>query len=416
MRKIGLRLISASLSLLLICMTGCNSTNGSSDNKSTNTMDGMNGKAAREEATIANVKQSGGSIHIIAAGDNMIQNGVLNAATANADGEQQYNFTPCYEDAKSIISSGDIKIINQSSLICDNENIAVSGDNYNLNSPPEVGNALIDTGFNVVSIGNRHLLDNGTGGLESCLNYWDKMKSNYYGLITYGAYKNETDMNDIRVCDINGLKVAFLSYTDSIANSDFLNDSDLEVVLLSDEEKVKSQIEAANDVADAVIISAHWGTEDTFDVADEVKQQAQNMVDWGADVILGVHPHVPQTMEYLTRQDGSQGFVFYSLGNFISSQTYNINLVGEVADFNIKVDPKGNTTIEDIQVRPVITHFEGTDFSNLKVIPYRDYTEELCNTHGLPQISSNANYADWNMEKIKEIIDTGIPEEYQKLD
>lgn len=121
-------------------------------------------------------------------------------------------------------------------------------------------------------------------------------------------------------------------------------------------------------------------------------------------------------MEYLTRQDGSQGFVFYSLGNFISSQTYNINLVGEVADFNIKVDPKGNTTIEDIQVRPVITHFEGTDFSNLKVIPYRDYTEELCNAHGLPQISSNANYADWNMEKIKEIIDTGIPEEYQKLD
>lgn len=415
MRKI--KIIAVGFSLLLLCTAGCRSIDGGKKSSSydSGANDGMNGFVAREEATIATVKQGGGVVHVIAAGDNMVQTGVLNSAAANAGSEEEYNFNFCYEGAKNLLSGGDVKIIHQETLICDNDDIDISGNSYSYNSPSEVGKALIDTGFNAVSMGNNHLLDKGVGGLTSCLNYWNKMKSNYYGLITYGAYKNENDMNDIRVCEINGVKLAFLSYTDKLTSYEFLEESELKVVLLSDEEKIKAQIEKAASLADAVIVSAHWGIADYFEVSDNVKQKAQNMIDWGADVIIGTHPHVPQTMEYLMRPDGSKGFVFYSLGNFISAQTYNVNLIGEVAEFDVSVSPKGDMLIENIQVSPVISHFEGADYSNLRVIPYRDYTEELCNAHGLPQIEGNGYYGEWSMDKIKEIIDIAIPSEYQKL-
>lgn len=413
------KILAAGFLLLFICTVGCRSIDdGKGGKPSLGNMGinaGMDGSVGREEATIANVTHGGSSVHVVVAGDNMVQTGVVNSAASHAE-EGEYNFGFCYDGAKDIISRGDVKIINQETLICDNEDIEISHSNRNFNSPVEVGSALIDTGFNVFSMANNHLLDKGVGGLESCMTYWEKMKGNYHGLITYGVYKNEADMNNIRVCEISGIKIAFLAYTENVNSYDYLEDSEIQIVLTSEEDKIKSQIEAAHTVADAVIVSVHWGTEDSFEVSESVNQLAQNMIDWGADVILGTHPHVPQTMEYLTRPDGTQGFVFYSLGNFISSQTYNINLIGEIAEFDIETDIENNVSVKNVQVSPVITHFEGTDYEELRVIPYRDYTEELCSAHGLPQVSGIAPYNEWSMEKIKEIIDTGIPAEYQKLD
>lgn len=410
------KFFAAGASLLFIFTAGCRSiSNGETSVSVENTADGMNGLVAREEATIANVKQNGGSVRVIAAGDNMLQTGVLNSAAAHSDEENGYNFDYCYEKVKDIISTGDIKIINQETLICDNEDIAVSGSGYVYNSPAEAGSAIIDAGFNVISMGNNHLLDMGEGGLESCLSYWDKMKMNYQGLITYGAYRNEDDMNNIRTCEINGVKIAFLAFTDNLGGYSLSEESEFKIILTSDEAAMKAQIDAAKAVADAVVVSVHWGTEDTFDVSEDIKQKAKNIIEWGADVIIGTHPHVPQTMEYIQRTDGTEGFVFYSLGNLISSQTYNINLIGEIAGFDIKAAPDGSISIENVEVCPVITHFEDSSFTNLRVIPYRSYTEELCSNHGLPDLTSNPTYNEWTMDKIKEIIETGIPEQFRKL-
>lgn len=423
------RITAAAVStLMLLSAAGCRSIDNSNDSAipaaniqadpavTTVIEDGMNGSVAREEATIATVQQNGGEVHIVAAGDNLIQKSVYNSAATHTENGEIYNFGYCYDSVKDIISAGDISIINQETLICDNPDIAISGSNYNFNSPAEVGHALMDLGFDVVSMSNNHLLDKGIDGLESCLTYWDNMQTTYPDLLTYGVYRDEADMNNIRIKEVNGIKIAFLAYTENINGYSVPENSTIQIVLTSEEEKIKSQIEAASAMADVVVVSAHWGVEDSFIVTDGVKEQAQNMINWGADVILGAHPHVPQTMEYLTRDDGSQGFVFYSLGNFISAQTYNINIIGEIADFNIVVSPDGNVTVEDVQVMPVITQFDDGYLSNLRIIPYSEYTEELCSAHGLPYAMSDPYYAEWNMERIKEIIDEAIPEEFQKLD
>lgn len=422
------RIFAAGLSLLLVCtITGCSKIDNSEDaatpamvehleGASSSDSPGMDGTVAREEATIATVSQGGGEFRVIAVGDNLVQTSVYNSAAANTVGDEAYNFDYCYEGVKDIISQGDISIIDQETLICDNPDIEISGSNFNFNSPAEVGPAVMRAGFNVVSMSNNHLLDKGITGLESCMDYWDQMQIDYPDLTVYGVYRNEADMNNIRIREVNGLKVAFLAYTENTNGYSVPEDSEIQIIYTAEEALIKSQIEAANEIADVVIVSAHWGVEDTFEVTDGVKAQAQNIINWGADVIIGCHTHTPQTMEYLTRDDGTQGFVFYSLGNFISAQTYNINLIGEIADFKMVVDSDGGVTVEDVMVHPVITQYDDGYLSNLRLIAYRDYTEELCNAHGLPYAMYDAYYAEWNMERIKEIIDTAIPAEYQKLD
>ena len=162
-------------------------------------------------------------------------------------------------------------------------------------------------------------------------------------------------------------------------------------------------------------MTCHWGVEDTYNVTDGVKALAQKIIDWGGDVIIGTHPHVAQTMEYLTRPDGTQGFVFYSLGNFISAQTDNMNLIGELADFNIVAKEDGSVTIEDVKVSPVITQFDDGRESNLRLYPYSMYTDELAAQHGLPYCSSSTgpSYQVWSMEKIRELFDTSVPEQFR---
>jgi poly-gamma-glutamate synthesis protein (capsule biosynthesis protein) len=304
--------------------------------------------------------------------------------------------------------------MNQETPIC-NDEFEISGSNFNFNSPTALGDQLIDMGINVFSVCNNHILDKGTEGLEAQLDYWDKKKSENSDVLTYGVYRNSEDMSNIRVKEVNGVKVAFLAYTENTNGLSLDSDSEICITYTSETDVIKEQIEAAKQISDVVIVSAHWGDEDTFTVRDSVKELAQDMVDWGADVIIGTHPHTGQTMEYLTREDGTQGFVFYSLGNFISAQTDNFNLLGQVADFDITFDATTNqASIENIKVVPVITQYDDSSLSNIRVYPYYDYTEELASQHGIVYTTSGT-YRSWGMDVINEYIDMNIPSEFQCL-
>lgn len=375
---------------------------------------------ASTEATTeaATEPEKGDRVHVVAVGDNLVQTSVYNSAAAQAENGEEYNFDYVYDGITDLITGtgADLRIVNQETIICGDPSFEISGSNFNFNSPPEVGDALMNAGFNVVSMSNNHLLDKGIDGLSASLDYWDEMQRKYPDLLTYGVYRDTADMENIRVKEFNGLKVAFLAYTENINGYTVPEDSPIQIILTSQEDVIQEQIEQANALADIVIVSAHWGVEDTFEVTDGVKAQAQNMIEWGADVIIGNHPHVPQTMEYVTRSDGTEGFVFYALGNFVSAQTFNINIIGEVADFELVYDDAtAQVTVENVQVRPIITQYDDGSLTNLRLIAYKDYTEELANAHGIPY-AMTGEYGVWNMDKIREIIDTAIPKEFQKLD
>ena len=93
-----------------------------------------------------------------------------------------------------------------------------------------------------------------------------------------------------------------------------------------------------------------------------------------------------------------------------------MNLVGELADFDLVAKADGTVTVENVQVSPVITQYDDARLSNLRLYPYSMYTEELAAQHGLPYCSSSTgpSYQVWSMDKIREMFDSSVPEQFRK--
>ena len=356
-------------------------------------------------------------VHVTAVGDNLIHYSVYKNAEQLAGPGENFDFKPLYENVKYLIEEADVAIINQETIISEsNELRGANGGALLFNSPPEVADAIIDMGFDVITMANNHLLDFGIDALEESINFWNQ-KAEQYDLTVLGAYLNEADAENIRVREVNGVKIAFLAYAENINGFEIPDDSPIRVILNAEEDVIERQIRYADQIADAVVVSAHWGAEDTHEVSEDRKILAQKMVDWGADVILGSHPHTAQTMEWLTRDDGSRGFVYYSMGNFICCQTDNFNVVGEMPDFDIVLDSEtGQISLEDVGCIPNIIHYEPEGFSNLRVYPYSKYSPALAARHGLPYAEPQGTYTDFGWDVINQIIQENIPAEFQKLD
>ena len=354
------------------------------------------------------------SVNMLAVGDNLVQEGVYKAAHKwAADGT--YDFTKTYENVKPIVQAADVAIINQETLICGGD-YPISGTKLNFCSPVQLGDAMVNLGFDVFTIANNHMLDRRIDGLEASINYWDGMMAKH-DILALGAYRNTEDQNKIRIRETKGMKIAYLAYTEHLNGYSIPADSPIKVgITLRDEALIERQVKEAKQQADAVIVSMHWGVEDKSYVSKEVKELAKRVINWGADVIIGTHTHTAETMEYITRADGTKGFVFYSLGNFISAQTDNFNVVGEMGGFDlVKHGDTGKVTVENITCMPVITHYEA-QFANLRLYPYSMYTAELANSHALPYTHVYPETAkDFGMKTIDRIIENNIPAEFRKL-
>lgn len=403
-------------SLVFACLTilpfsACKSSDNSNETMSADAV-GTGAAAATTAATVQTTVTEpppalDTTVHMLAVGDNLVQTYVYRRAQeCSADGTS-YNFQPLYENVKPIISAADVAIINQETLICGGD-YEISGSGFNFNSPVQLGEAMVDLGFDVFTIANNHMLDKRIDGLESSMDYWDGMMQKY-PILVLGAYRDEADQNNIRVQEVNGLKIAYLAYTESLNNYSVPADSTVKIGRIQDEELIERQIKEARGLADAVVVAAHWGKEDTHEVQQNVKDIAEKMVNWGADVIIGTHPHTAQTMEYIEREDGSMGFVFYSLGNFISAQTDNFNVVGEMGGFDLVKDGvSGKTSVLNVKVMPVITHYDNALFGNLRLYPYSEYNEWLASRHGLPY-APMGTAKTFSMEVIDNIIEQNIP-------
>lgn len=348
-------------------------------------------------------------VNITVEGDNLIHSSIYNQAHARAT-DGGYDFSYAYENVEKLFT-GDLNIMNQETLICNDE--FEPSDYPQFNSPVALGDHMIDIGINVFSISNNHVLDMGEDGLSACLDYWERKKQEQ-GIISYGAYRNEEDLYDIRTTEVNGITFSFVAFTEYTNGLSLPEDSPLQIVYTSEEEKMQDLIQKADELSDVVIVSVHWGAEDTHEVDDERRELAQKFADWGANLIIGTHSHTVQSMEYLTNKYGDQAFVFYSLGNFISAQSDNFNMIGLVGDLNITKDlNSGSIIIDDIKAKPVITHYD-SGYSNVRVYPYSEYNDELASEHGI-HTASSGNYHDFSMEVIDDILTQNVPAEFLYL-
>jgi poly-gamma-glutamate synthesis protein (capsule biosynthesis protein) len=341
------------------------------------------------------------SITILGAGDDLIHSTLYNRAKKLAGGKG-YNFDPMYERVAGRIQSADIAVVNQESILA-SKVAPISG--YPLfNSPTEVGDELVHLGFDVINQANNHVLDMGEKGIKAALDYWDTQP-----VTAIGVYRNDADLQNIRIVEAKGIKTAHIGITEMTNGLYLPKGSKDRIVYASDTELIKSLIQKAKRMADVVVISVHWGNEDTYTLSDKQKKLAQEMVDWGADIIFGNHPHVVQQLTLLTRaSDGAKCPVIFALGNFISGQLYGRNMVsGFLTVTMTKNFQTGKTTYSGMKFEPIVTHY-GAGFANLSIYPLSEYSESLASKHGVRKRTRN-----FSMKFIQGIIDRNIPKEYQ---
>ena len=322
------------------------------------------------------------SVRLLCAGDNLIHTTLYDQAKqyARKAGKSGYDFSYIYEDVKDIVAAADYAVLNQETIITDDYPASGYPD---FATPGECGDLMVDIGFDAFSISNNHVLDKGAAGLKSTLKWWSE---NLPESLVYGASTREKE-DEIPVVEINGITFAFLGFMEYINQGHELpSGSDMSVTYLGQTERVKKLVKEADELADVVVVSPHYGLETTGEVQPSQKQMTQDLVDWGADIIIGTQAHTLQPMEWVTKPDGGEAFVFYCLGNFVSHMDIPLGVLGMIGEVTVTKDLEtGEITLSEPEALPIVTHYDNDAAnSNLKIYRWEDYTEELAAKHGCP--------------------------------
>lgn len=339
----------------------------------------------------------------IGVGDNLIHGMLYMQAYERGEGDS-YNFDYAYQNIEHYFDDFDIKFINQETLVND---VFAPSTYPQFSSPVELGEKVIDMGFNAIGMSNNHSYDKGADGVIASLEFWDQQQ----GLEYFGFYTDDY-LNEIKYMDINGIKVAFLAYT-CYTNGLSISDASCPKIIFADDyEKIEKQVAEAKSKADVVIASCHWGYEETNQTIEKQHEIANKLNEFGVDAIIGTHPHVIQTVEWIeNEQTGHKTIVCYSLGNFISAQSTANTMLGGMFQFDIvktytDLDDNYVVTIENPKFVPTVTHYD-TNYSNVRNYLLKDYTEEMAQTHGV-----RAFEPVFSVDFMERVIFKYIPEEF----
>lgn len=316
------------------------------------------------------------SLSLTAVGDNLIHAPIYKQALAR--GGSKYDFSYAYANIAKYIDS-DINIINQETPI-GGASLGISSYPA-FNSPFELGEEMLSLGFNIINHANNHFYDAGASGVLNSMDFWDS-----HGTAVIGVHKENG--SNIQYIDKKGIKLALLAYTYGTNSGCY--DTTYSLNRLN-EETLKKDLTEARKKADLVILSLHFGNEYELASNEEQQKYAKIAAQCNTDILIGHHPHVLQEADEIKRSDGKLMPVYYSLGNFISSQDVPKCMIGGMVKANFK-GTKGNMKLEKSGILPVITHF-GANYSNTRNYLWQDYSEQLAAGHGLASKGFTYEYA-----------------------
>lgn len=311
-----------------------------------------------------------GIVSILMAGDVLLHDKVA-ASGEMSDGT--YNYDHMFANVKDEIESADIALVNQE-IILGGRDLGLSG--YpSFNGAFEVGDAIVNSGFDVVLHATNHALDKGKKGLLSCISFWEKT----YPAIPYlGISDTKEKSEEIFVTELEGIKIAILNYTYGTNGIPLPSDMPYCVNLL-DKNRIISDVEKAKEMADFVIACPHWGTEYVLTPDDNQEYWTNVFFNAGVDLVIGTHPHVVEPVEVIEDGDHSM-VVYYSIGNFINATAQTgagiaNRMLGALADITITKTVDG-AEITDYGIIPIVSHVKSGE-AGCTVYKLSDYTEEL---------------------------------------
>lgn len=349
------------------------------------------------------------TVRFSATGDNLIHNGIYNQAArrAQAAGEEGYDFSFCYDAVRDFYAGFDVNWINQETLVNDE----LEPSSYPcFSTPGDMGRELYDVGFRVFSLANNHTYDKGAEGIAATRRFWSSLPED---AVTCGLYAGEEDYENIVIRETNGIRIAYLSYTEFTNGIPTPSGAEANLIYTSQTDVIQRQIELARQQADFVVVGVHWGVEGSHKVTDAQRALAQQMADWGAGVVIGTHPHVVQDAQWLTAADGRQVFAAYSLGNFLNAQSTADTMIGVVLSFTLEktTQPDGSseTVLKGPMLHPTVNHY-GANYSQVRMYLYKDYTDELAQSHGVRE-----NFPNFSRSYIESVLRDNIDNTFLDL-
>ena len=189
------------------------------------------------------------------------------------------------------------------------------------NSPSELGVALKNMGLDILSTANNHSMDRFEKGIVATLDALDEI-----GISHTGTYRSEEERDTVLVKEVNGIKIAFLSFTYGTNGIPIPSGKEY-LVNLIDEDLILEQINLAKEQdVDLICASMHWGAEYAQKQNKEQERLADFLIKNDVQIIIGNHAHViePMEMRKVTLDDGTEkeGFVVYALRKlYISTDT-----------------------------------------------------------------------------------------------
>lgn len=337
---------------------------------------------ARQKATQQKKAPVVTTASVVAAGDNYYQSAIL---MSGQDGSGVWSYDKVYDHIRDEIQSADLALVNQETVFTTSHN-SISASGY-FATPTEVGDALVNAGFDVVCSATNHMDDWGADYITETLNFWN---TSHPEILVPGLHGSEEDAGTVRVTEINGIRIAILNYTYGTNNGSPGSNGSYSLntggrnymidLLPSGTEKISQMISAAKEQADCVIFFAHFGTTGEPMPNEYEKQWAAFLMQQGVDVLIGSHPHVLQPYGVMNDEDGHALTVFYSLGNFVSSSDNWIERLGGLASFTIrKTVSEEGTEVEIIDpvLKPIVMH---TNLDTNEYCPYllEEYSRKLC--------------------------------------
>lgn len=269
-------------------------------------------------------------VSFVVFGDNLVH-GPIYRYGLNHDGD----FSFLFENMNEKILKSDIAVINQETPLVDREEMY--SDYPRFGTPAQVGEAIADSGFDVVTCATNHALDQGVYGIDHTKKLFEE-----HDIICLGIQsEDEKEYEPYDIIVRNGIRFAMLNYTYGTNGMKMPEEYPYIVHLLDDKDRVRADIERAEAESDLVIVFVHWGTEYAKQ-PDELQQEwTEVFLKSGVEVVVGTHPHALQPFEVLRDDDGHEMLIYYSIGNYISAQSEKTCVKGGMAEFTVSLTADG---------------------------------------------------------------------------
>jgi poly-gamma-glutamate capsule biosynthesis protein CapA/YwtB (metallophosphatase superfamily) len=196
-----------------------------------------------------------------------------------------------FRKVSDVMREADVVFINLESPIVDPCPFRDSG--YIFCTDPSLIQGLLYAGVDVVSLANNHILNYGVSGKKETIMHLDDA-----GIMATG-------LGDLVRLERNGITFGFLGFDKSEQSNPKLEQDEIDLITASEGE------------VDVLVVAMHWGVEYQNKALPGVRSLAREIIGYGADLIVGHHPHWVQDWEFIEGKP-----VFYSLGNFIFDQMW----------------------------------------------------------------------------------------------